>query len=196
MNYKGYEFRYDMENHTQGGLHKLKAGIIIQAPAELCYREWVNLSQLSKYLYRVIEMQTATQAPALERGTNPLPMNTTAPSQPFGENGIHHWTLRGPQGKIYQVQNKTILDIPNRFYCMSSTDSEDISSQLSVLFSADDTNQTTYMEMEASSWLTENMQLGRSTQLFADIINADDTFLQDCLQDFKHHVESIRSQSG
>lgn len=82
---------------------------------------------------------------------------------------------------------------------MSSTDIDDICSQLSVLFLSDANNQITDMEMEASAWLTENMPMGKSSQLLADIIKTDDNFLQECLEAFKKtcriHEQSVGIKS-
>ena len=107
---------------------------------------------------------------------------------------VRHWLVSGPSGKIYEFENKVILEIPNRFFCTQSTDPNDLSVQASTLFSPILNNYATRLELQVSFWESERIKNGQATRLAMDIIKTDDTFLEDCLEDLKHHIEVGQTQ--
>ena len=172
-----------------GGLHHLKSSIRIHAPVEICYQTWLDAPCLPAFMSRVIAVrpmpkdfvtsdlleELQPEAQLLQQGI--IPMST-----------IKQWLLSGPGGKIYHVENIIILEIPNRFYCTTSIDPDDLSIQNSLTFMPDQMNRNTTIEWEVSFWVS--IIGGQMTRLASDILETGDSFLEYNLQDFKTHLES------
>lgn len=163
------------------GLQHIRKRITIHAPAEICYQIWIDSPRIAKALRRLQNVQSR-------------PINSLQDVQAkvellhVGADTIKKWLFYGPEGKMYEVENIVVMDIPNRFYCTSSIDPNDLSFQSSMLFSPDELNQNTDIEVQISFWNSEKK--GPMTQLVSDILDAEDHFFEDCLQDFKAEVES------
>ncbi len=173
------------------GLHQLTHRVAINAPVDVCYRTWVDSVNLPRIMHRVLGMRykpidnapsEITDAVDIERRMELFRQDILPKSQ------IKQWLLSGPGGKCYQVENTVTLDIPNHFFCTISTDLKDICAQSSVLFSRDSLNQFTLIEWQVSFW--HSPYNGSMSRLAADVLESGDTFMQDCLQDFKAAVES------
>jgi hypothetical protein len=101
---------------------------------------------------------------------------------------VKQWLLSGPGGKLYEIENTTICEVPNQFYCTISTDLNDISVASSVNFSSDTMNRNTFVEWVVSFW--SSFQNGSMTRFASEIRATDDSFMKDCLTDFKAFIES------
>jgi hypothetical protein len=100
---------------------------------------------------------------------------------------LRRWLLSGPGGKLYEIENTTIVEIPNYFYCTAPTDPNDIYSESSVFFIEDKTNRSTLVKWEVT--FRQFPSEGNWTQFALDIHKTEDSFMQDCLQDLKKYVE-------
>lgn len=169
----------DMPNLTAGIRH-IKQRINIKAPVEICYQTWLDSPHLTDVMRRALGFQQKTNA--VTAITSAEEIQGIMP-----DAMIKHWLLSGPGGKLYEVESTIILEVPNQFYCTTSADPEDLSVQNSVLFSPDAMNQNTLIEWQISFW--NSVQKGSFTQLLSDIMKSGDSFLEDCLQDFKTHIE-------
>jgi|GEM_PF-6893468 len=174
------------------GVHHLQARILIHAPVEVCYKTWLDSSTLPKILRRVLGVEFKQPIQPIQLSVREVDSKvTTLKSDLVPTSLIKHWLFSGPGGKLYEVENTVILEVPNRFYCTTSVDPNDISCQSSVLFSPDETNQNTLIEWNVSFWL--NSPYGKATQLAADILETGDSFLDDCLEDLKSALEEGNS---
>jgi hypothetical protein len=176
-----------MENLN--GLRQVKQSIRIHAPVEICYQTWTDYSHFPAFMSRVIDFQNQTEAPVITSNEEIHPKALLLTQGIVPAELVNHWLFAGPGGKLYEVKNRTSLEIPNHFYCMTSTDPDDTSIRTSLLFSPDMHNQNTLLELECSFWSSNTLKKGKSTQLATDILEADDSFWLDCLQDFKKYVE-------
>jgi hypothetical protein len=170
------------------GLHQLKSKITIHAPVEVCYQSWLDSLHLPDAIRRVLGCQYQPINVAPITSAEEIQAKTLLLQDDILSSRIKHWLFSGPGGKLYEIENAAILEIPNHLYCTTSTDPSDLSTQSSVLFSPDDLNINTLVEWKVSFWISSTN--GRSTQLATDILASDDAFLEDCLQDFKRYIES------
>lgn len=177
-------------SHFVEGLRKIKKKIEIHAPVEWCYQTWINYSQFPVFMTRVIGVQSELK-PLEETRFKALNFSKNI----ISADVIDHWLFSGPGGKLYETEGKVILDIPNLFYCRTSTDPNDVATQNSMLFSPDENNQTTVVEFEVSFWDSAALKAGKSTRLISDIVYQEDQFIEDCLQDFKNYVEKKFQES-
>lgn len=171
------------------GLNQLKSEIQIKAPVEVCYQGWLDSPRMPEVMRRVLDfhsqplnVEPVTSADEIQAQIRSLVRNDIPLSR------IKHWLFSGPGGKLYQFENTAILEIPNRFYCTTSTDSNDLSMQSSLLFSPEGMNTSTLVEWQVSFWASHKN--GSATQLASDILTTGDSFLEDCLLDFKRYIES------
>lgn len=180
------------------GLQHLKTQICVNAPVEVCYQAWLDFEKMPEFIsrlrsVRVDESHSLTNA-ALASSLSADELQTKAQLHrqslvPFGM--IKHWFFSGSGGKMYEIENVTILEIPNHFYCTVSTDPDDLSVQCSIFFCPDGKNEHTFMEWEVSFWNSGKAGLGGTmTHMLTDIVDSGDDFFQKCLQDFKVHVEA------
>jgi uncharacterized membrane protein len=175
------------------GLHYLKSSIRLHAPVEVCYQTWLDSRKLADIMERVLgvvvrsnlsinNMEALTSAEEIQTKIQLFKQDIMPSSK------IKQWLINGPGGKYYEVENTKVLEIPNHFYSTVSTDLADFCMQSSVTFMADAMNQNTIIEWEVSYW--GSFQNGTSTQLAIDISETNDSFMKDCLMDFKHYLES------
>jgi hypothetical protein len=171
------------------GLRFLKAKTTITAPAETCYQAWINFPKHPEFTKRVFKLLlNENKDITIITSEEQSEVQTLLSRQDIASAAMRrHWILSGPQGKLYQVEETTILEIPNRFYCSTSTDPNDLSVQSSLLFSPDELNQKTLMEWQVSFWIST--EKGTATQFLFDILKTGDAFLDEVLQDFKVFVE-------
>lgn len=177
-----------MPNVTRG-IHQLKSKIVIQAPVEVCYQGWLDSPQLSTAMRRVLGFQykhihvaPITSAEVIQAKVQLLKPDNIPSSL------VKQWLFSGPGGKLYEIENAAVLEIPNHFYCTTSTDPRDLSAQSSLLFSPNEMNTSTLVEWRVSFWASGKN--GSLTRLASDILASGDAFLEDCLQDFKNDIES------
>ena len=175
------------------GMHHLKKRITINAPAAICYQAWLDSPQLTQVMRRVLRFEYKAEAIVATNSIEEVLSHLSKQDQdilPLTQ--IKQWLFAGPGGKVYKIESTTILEIPNRFYCATSNDPNDLSIQSSLLFSPDEADQNTLLEWQISFWVSEHV--GEMTQLVADIQTTNDSFLEDCLQDFKTYVENIENK--
>lgn len=173
------------------GLHHLHSSIRVQAAAEACYTIWTDSPKLPRILKRVLGIGLKPVSNVTATLTSLEEIQTRLQKYkisilPAAE--IKHWLFQGPGAKLYQIENTAILEIPYRFYCTISTDPDDICAQSSLTFTPDAQNHETLIEWKVSFWGSSHN--GSMTQLASDIAEMDDSFLEDCLQEFKTYVEN------
>jgi uncharacterized membrane protein len=169
------------------GIHRLKARITIQAPVEVCYQAWLDSPHLPEVMRRVVGVQYKSKIMTSAEEIHAKVLRLQQDIVPSAT--IKHWLISGPGGKLYEFENTVILEIPNHFYCTTSTDPNDFSVQSSVLFSSDAKHKNTFLEWEVSFFVF-NVQDGNLTRLASDVLKMDDSLLMDCLQDFKTYLEN------
>jgi uncharacterized membrane protein len=176
------------------GLQRIKRHITVDAPVECCYRTWLDSAKMPDFMSRLLAVQCKDKP---SRPFNlPNDIDIIAPFMemspvPYGK--IRQWLLAGPGGNLYEYENMVVLEIPNRFYCTTSIDPDDISVQSSVFFSPDGKNEHTYIEWEISFWCLDGK--GSGTKLLCDVLMTEDPMIEECLQDFKSHLEG-KSPNG
>jgi len=174
------------------GFHHIKSAIEVQATPEVCYQIWTDAKKIAKIIERVIglEIKTKPENTKIDFITSVGEIDqkihrVNLELLPTSE--IKHWLLSGPGGHLYKIENTTIFEIPNRFYCTVSTDQNDTSVQSYVTFFPDALKQHTVVEWEI--WFWRSAQKGSLTQLLSDIEDTGDNFMKDCLSDLKKFIE-------
>lgn len=176
-------------------MEKMKHSIEISADVETCYRCWANYHNLPNFMRRILkvwdmELPLATHTSALEDMRKAVKAELSNLSHTVPLHKIRHWLVRGPGGKIYEVENAAILEIPNLFYCWASTDPNDLAIHNSISFMAIEDGRKTVLLYESSFVLSGNKALGgKSSRLISDIVDMNDPWMQDLLTDFKNYVE-------
>ena len=156
---------------------------------EVCYQAWLDSPRHVQYMKRVLGVQ-CNPADAIPISVEEIESKELFSKQTIVSPAlIKHWIFSGPGGKIYEIENITVLEIPNHFYCTTSTDPNDISVQSSLLFTPDERTQNTLLEWQISLWGPQEKEKGKFAQLISDIWETGDTLLDDCLQDFKRSLE-------
>jgi uncharacterized membrane protein len=177
------------------GLRQLNSEILVNASAENCYKTWVDTKQIPVFMRRVrglnIEFLTnlttrklaiaSTSADAIQARIKRFQQSDSTATE------LRRWIFRGPGGKLYEIENTVIVEIPNYFYCTASTDPDDVYSESCVFFIEDERNQTTLVKWEITFWQFSSQ--GSWTQFALDLQDAKDSFMHDCLEDFKQFVE-------
>ncbi len=179
-------------------MQKKMYSIEIHAPVKLCYQLWKDYHQTAKFLHCVIKVwdqPTAVMKPIdnLEQLHPTIQSNLSGMARALPLETVRHWLIQGPGGKVYELENTVILEIPDLFYCWSSTDPEDLAVQTSVSFlSQKDTRTLVLFEC---SFSIPNTQLfrGKAARLITDVLNTDDPLISEILADFKHYVERVRA---
>ncbi len=174
------------------GLRLFKDSIEVRAPAQTCYQYWVNQSQFPEFMSKVL-MFDARLTPRTTLQSHECIHSALERFEAFTLplERIKHWLISGPGGKLYEFENKVILDIPGKFYATASTDPDDLCTQASLLFHETENPGVTRLELEVSFWESGCLKNGKSTQLASDILRKGDSFFGDCLRDFKTHVEKM-----
>ncbi len=174
------------------GIRQLKESIEINAPAQTCYQYWVNQSQFPEFMSKVLRFESR-QIPTMTLQSNESIQSVLERFDAFilPVERIKHWLISGPGGKLYEFENKVILDIPGKFYSTVSTDPDDLCTQASLLFNETENPGVTRVEFEVSFWESTNIKNGTATQLASDILQNEDSFFCDCLRDFKTYVEKM-----
>lgn len=176
-------------------MEKMKHSIVVNANVETCYRYWSKYHNLPNFIHRILkvwdeESPTGTHIGKLEDLRKAIKAEQNNLSHTIPLNRIRHWLVQGPGGKIYEVENAVILEIPNLFYCWTSTDPADLSIQNSISFMAIEDGRKTALLYESSFVLSSNKALGgKSSRLISDIVNSNDPWMPDLLTDFKNYVE-------
>lgn len=171
-------------------IKRVKLKIKINAPSEVCYQSWsMGFIQFPTFMRRVASMLQEVK-PIETRIETHNGKASHRSSKMLPTQLVNHWLFYGPKGRIYEVNNKTTLDIPNLFHSTTSVDPEDISIQSSVSFLPDANNQTTLLEWQVSFLDSQILKKGKSTRLISDILTTGDGLLMDCLRDFKKAVEA------
>lgn len=170
---------------------KLQSEILIEAPAELCYQTWIDSPQLVSHLERVLGVRVT-------RGTLEGSDGRVIASQKEMQQKIRsffpsssefkHWHLLGPEGRLHEIDNTILLEIPNRYICTMSLDDHDVYSYSEITFTLDALNRNTLVLWQVS--VCPAIGNGAMARLVSDISKTKDHFLEDCLQDFKVLVES------
>lgn len=174
-------------------IRHIKTSIEVEAPPSVCYQTWVQQSYFPDYVRNVLSFQTKVTPKTVSPGgasqdESQKALSELCPGFSPTET-IKHWLVRGPEGKLYEFENKVVLDIPNKFYATISNDPNDLCAQASVHFEEIAHPERTRIELEVSFWESAHIKNGTATQLAADILDKEDSFFADCLQDFKAHVE-------
>jgi hypothetical protein len=170
----------------------LKSAIEIQATPEVCYKVWIDAKKLPKILERVIGVEIKTKPEntkidfitsvgEIDQKVHRVNLDLLPTSE------IKHWLLSGPGGHLYKIENTTVFEIPDRFYCTVSTDQNDASVQSYVTFFPDTLNRHTVVEWEI--WFWRSSKKGSATRLVSDIADTGDSFMADCLSDLKRFIE-------
>lgn len=174
-----------MTDHVEN-IKRVKLKIKINAPAEVCYQSWSSgIVQFPTFMHRIISMQQEVK-PIERKNRNA----SNLADKILPTEVINHWLFYGPEEKLYELDNKTTLEIPHLFHSTSSADPDDIAIQSSLSFLPDANNQTTLLEWQISFLDSQILKKGKSTQLISDILSTGDTLLMDCLKDFKKAVEA------
>ncbi|WP_303675227.1 hypothetical protein [Vampirovibrio chlorellavorus] len=179
------------------GIRQIKECIEVNAPAQTCYQYWVNQSQFPEFMSKVLRHE-ARWVPRMTLQSYDCIQSALERFEAFALplERIKHWLISGPGGKLYEFENKVILDIPGQFYATASTDPDDLCAQASLLFHETENPGVTRVELEVSFWESANIKNGKSTQLASDILRKEDPFLGDCLRDFKTYVEKMGGASN
>lgn len=174
------------------GMHQLKSEIRIKVPVEACYQAWIDSPKFPAFAKRVKGVEVCAQSGQKATTVTESPEKVWVKIRhlkyehlPFNE--IKRWLFNGPGGKVYEVENEMDLEIPNRLYISVSADPKDIYAQSTVTFTPEE-NQNTLITWEISYW--QFTPEGSWTQFASAIDKAKDTFMQDCLEDFKAYVET------
>jgi uncharacterized membrane protein len=173
------------------GVYHMKSRIEIHAPVEMCYQAWLDSARLPSIMGRVIDFSYRPKSTRNLDSIGEAQLNEMHSTQDVVPSSaanpkVKHWILAGPDGKLYELESTTVLEIPNRFYCTASTDPKDLSVQSSALFSPDENNRSTLLEWQVSFWASG----GTASQLCSDVLTSGDSFMEDCLRDFKAAVEN------
>ena len=178
------------------GIQFIKKRVLIDAPVEVCYQTWTDSPRLPEIFKRLVSVEYEEKPLSYEEKplstiSEPAEVQKLLPylkQELVPTKTIKHWLLHGPKGKLYEIENTVILDVPNVFYSTTSTDPNDISVQSSVLFSPDENHHSTLIEWQVSFWLSAKN--GSMTQLVSDILETEDTLMEDTLLELKQHLES------
>ena len=171
------------------GVHYLESSIRIQAPVEVCYQAWLDAPHFPDFMSRVIAFQYRPKGVVIPASVEEIQSRAQLLKQDIVPmSTIKHWLLSGPSCKLYEIDSTVILEIPNRFYCTTSTDPNDLSIQSSLSFMPDQMNRNTIIKWQISFWAFDPP--GKMTSLASDILEAGDAFLENNLQDFKAHLEA------
>jgi uncharacterized membrane protein len=177
-----------MLNPIDGLTRNLIKTIKIQAPVEACYGAWIDSPRLVSAMRKVLGVCLQTEHTSVVTSAEEIHEKVKRLNQEnIPATQIKHWLFSGPGGKLYEIENTVILDIPNRFYCTTSTDPDDLCVQSSLLFIPDELNKNTTMEWRVFFW--DFKPRGKLTQFVSDIWEKNDSFMDDCLEDFKKLVE-------
>jgi len=180
------------------GLKRIKSQLMVNAPVERCYQAWMNSAKMPDFMSRVIQVDQKKIPLTVMTNPQDIEAQVEARIPLLDQNGvpystIKNWLLKGPGGKLYEIANTAVLEIPNHFYCTTSTDPDDISVQSSAFFCPDGKNQHTLIEWEISFWPC--LDIGSMTRLACDILQTDDHFMEQCLQDFKDYIERDKNRA-
>jgi hypothetical protein len=174
------------------GLRRLNSQITINASAEDCYKAWVNTSQIPVIMQRVQGLEVKFLANRKPETITTSPDVIQASLQRF-QNAesyapeLRRWLFSGPGGRLYEIENTTILEIPNYFYCTAPNDPNDFHSESCVFFIEDKLKHCTLVKWEIT--FRPFSPDGSWTQFALDLQQTEDHFMQDCLQDLKRFVE-------
>jgi uncharacterized membrane protein len=176
---------------TINGIKQIKKKIEINAPVEVCYQTWINQAKFPEFMRKILKFREGC---APEEATLPTALKLTGDI--VDPDVVRHWLVTGPRGKLYQFENKVILEIPNRLFSTQSTDPNDLCVQVSVLFFPLWNNHATRIDWQVSFWESAKIKSGHATQLALDVFKTDDSLIEDCLTDLKHYIEALPSPNA
>lgn len=183
----------ESESGHQSKQLKLQSEILIEAPAELCYQIWLDSPQLVCHLERVLGVRVTSGFSSEGNGDGRVVASQKELQRKIrsffpASSEFKHWHLLGPEGRLHEIDNTILLEIPNRYICTMSLDDHDVYSYSEITFTLDALNRNTLVLWQVS--VCPAIGNGAMARLVSDISKTKDHFLEDCLQDFKILVES------
>lgn len=208
-------------------MHSIEAAILVDAPVEACYREWLNFERFPEYMRRVERVRkvapsglsdkwrerdaeevresgrrnivepglrgnraSESDRPELGLADPQKGYADTIAGEVLHEMHVHGdniwlWTVRGPFNRIYEFTAGLIMNVPNKVITWASMPDQDVPTTGSVNFLKQAGNASTLIEVRMS-FSAPNPPFG---EIIADLFHYGDNVVNECLEDFKQHME-------
>ncbi len=153
---------HEKKNPPVAGGFKIEASIVIDRPAEVCYRYWRNFANLSSFLNHVQSVEIL-------------------------DDRRSHWVVKGPADTTVEWDAEIIEDIPGERLSWRSLENAQVDNAGSVQFQAEEGGKT-----DVKVVLTYNPPMGALGLAFAKLFGENpETQLNEDLTLFKETLEKL-----
>jgi uncharacterized membrane protein len=181
-------------------MHTIAASIVIEAPVSECYKRWAEFEQFPIYMRRIQSVRAlalpATSHLKHQSRHTPEAIHVLAPGEIAHEIEAHghrvwEWKVKGPLGQAFTWIAGVVLDEPNKAITWVTPPDQEIASSGTVNFlpqkaASKLATEDTLIELRAT-FASGGGPLG---ELVSDFFRYGDNVAADCLEDFKHYVET------
>jgi len=188
-------------------MHSIDASVVVDAPVALCYQTWMDFEKFPTFMRRVVSVYRSDAAGLLPAGTRPVrpaedPQKNvegvvvtelTREVEAHG-NQVWHWEVKGPLGQLFKWTGGIVMNEPNKAISWATLPEEQLPNTGTVNFLKSPTSTSTHERTLITITMSFSAPGGAVGELLADVVQYGDNLICEALNDFKSHVETLRTE--
>jgi uncharacterized membrane protein len=188
-------------------MHSIEASILVDVPADICYRHWMDFEKFPEFMRRVVAVKRVDSGELLPADQRFV--STEDPQKDYSGvittevikevavhgNQIWHWEIKGPLGQLFEWTAGIVQNLPNKSVSWASTPEQELPNTGLVNFLAAPPDRHHHNQERTLITITMSFSapLGVVGEFLSDMVHYGDNLLCEALQDFKTYVEQTYS---
>ena len=188
-------------------MHSIDASVVIDAPVALCYQTWMDFEKFPTFMTRVVSVSRTDANGMLSTQTRPIRhaedpqkdvegvvvTELTREVEAHGNN-VWHWEIKGPLGQLFKWTGGIVMNEPNKAISWATLPEDQLPNTGTVNFLKSPTSTASHERTLMTVTMSFSAPGGAIGEFLADIVHYGDNLLSEALDDFKRHVETLRTE--